>query len=363
MKVTHYENIIEDKKDGYWKLYYPSGDIQGEASYKNGSGEYNEYYPSGSRKSEGNILNGKKQGQWYYYSEGGSLEGEANYDQGEGEYTGYYPDSTIKMKGVLLDDKRIGEWTLFNPDGSQAGTYRPIYEDETPIFKTRISEDEVERELYEKPDYKYKKRGLRYFEPTINEYHGVIIATNPLWLLDNQLPIAVEYYMQERLGYELQVSIVRDPLFKSHKDVAIDQVYKNGIKANFRQKFYSTDGYTGMVYFGHQLIFHRIDYDANLIDPTIVNGTVTRKGRLIESGFGYGLLIGNRWMKNVGNSGLTIDGFFGANILLRNFKKDYEPQPVLDGYFDDVISSELYFPITIGVNIGFVGPKSKSKTQ
>ena len=361
---TSQEGLInKDQKDGYWKLFYPSGELLGEADFSQGTGEYNEYYPGGSRKSEGSLLNGKKEGKWYYYSESGGLEGEADFEQGEGDYIGYYSDGTIKMTGRLKEDKRMGEWTLYNPDGSTAGTYHPIYEDEKPIFKSRISEDPIVREYYDKPEYKFKRRGFKYFEPTINEYRGVMFETNPAWLIANRLPLSLEYYMQERLGYELQVDILSEPFFRSDQNVDVYEVYRRGSKVQFRQKFYGPDRTLGMTYFGHQLSFRYINHQVNHIDTTIVNATVNRYGSLIETGYGYGVFVGNRWMRDAGNSGITIDAFIGISIERRSFRKQYEPIQVLDNYFDKEIGSTVSFPILFGIHFGFGGPKSKSKTQ
>ena len=267
------------------------------------------------------------------------------------------------MTGLLKDDKRIGEWVLYNPDGSTAGTYHPIYEDEKPIFKSRISEDPTERLISEKPDYKFKRKGFKYFQPTINEYRGVILGTNPSWLVVHRLPVALEYYMQERLGYELQIDIVREPFFTSDQNIDTYELYRRGSKIHFRQKFYSTDKPLGMTYFGHQLSFNYIKSQVNHIDTTIVNATVNRFGSLIETGFGYGVFVGNRWMKDVGNSGISIDVYLGISIEGRSFEKQYEPTQVLDNYFDREIGGNVNFPIVFGINFGLVGPKSKSKTQ
>lgn len=360
--ISQSGKIINNQKDGYWKLFYPSGELLGEADFSQGTGDYNEYYPSGSRKSKGQLVNGKKEGKWYYYGENGNLEGEATMTNGEGEYIGYYADGTVKMKGRLKDDKRIGEWTLFNPDGTTAGTYHPIYEDETPIFKTRISEDELERGQYDKPDYRYKRRESRYFQPTINEYRGIIVGSNPLWLIDNQLPLALEYYMQERLGYELQIDILRNPFFTSDDAIADYEIYRRGAKIHFRQKFYSPDAKLGMLYFGHQLSFKYLNHQVNHIDTLIIQQP-RRFGNMIETGIGYGIFVGNRWMKDVGNAGFTIDLFLGVSVMKRNFNKQYEPLQVLDNYFDREIKSNIHFPVLVGLNFGLVGPKSKSKTQ
>ena len=367
-QVSQEGTLIEDQKDGYWKLFYPSGEIQGEVEFSSGTGSFSEYYPSGSRKSKGQIVDGKKTGLWTYYNESGLLEGEAEFVAGEGDYIGYYQDRTIKMKGRLKDDKRVGEWILYNEDGSKAGTYHPIYEDEKPIFKTRISRDETERTDFNTPEYRFKRRGFKYFEPTINEYKGLIIGSNPGWLFVNELPIAVEYYIQERLGHEVQVDLIRDPFFTPNTQIDDNRVYLRGSNIHLRQKFYNSDGPNGMFYFGHEVSIRFLDHRVNHLDTANGAQATRRFGSMTENGLGYGIFVGNRWMKDAGNSGWTVDIFFGVGISARSYNKKYLSAParevqIFDNYFQREIDSRVSFPIQIGLNIGFVSPKSKSKTQ
>jgi len=179
-----------------------------------------------------------------------------------------------------------------------------------------------------------KRRGWSYFRPVINEYHGLILGTNPLWLLDGQMPFAIEYYMQERLGYEVQIDIIRDPFFTSDSEVNPNNVYKRGIKIHFRQKFYHPDQKLGMPYFGHEISVSYVNHQLKRVDPDIAQDV--RFGNLVETGFGYGLFVGNRWMKDPGNLGITLDSFIGIGISKRSYSRE--------------------------VNIGFAGPKSRSKT-
>ncbi len=355
-------NIVNDQKDGYWKLFYPTGEVLGEAEYAQGDGEYNEYYPSGNQKSKGQILEGKKSGKWLYYSDKGHLEGEANLVEGQGEYIGYYRDGTIKMKGQIKDDKRVGEWLLYNPDGTTAGTYHPIYEDEKPIFKTRVTTDFIEKESLDKPNYHPEKRGLRYFLPRVNEYKSVIVGTNPFWLIDSELPFALEYYIQERLGYELQLDLIRDPFFTPDSEIGDYKVFRRGLRIHVRQKFYHTDSKLGMFYFGHEFNFKYLNNQVNHTDTLIIQEP-RRFGNLVETSYGYGLIVGSRWMKDAGTSGFTIDAFVGIGVSARSFDKQYEPIQVLDNYFDQEIKSSIHFPIIFGLNFGFATTKSKSKTQ
>ncbi|MEO9481876.1 MAG: hypothetical protein ABJG47_00430 [Ekhidna sp.] len=361
-KLSQSGTVLNNQKDGYWKLFYPTGEVLGEARFAEGDGKFNEYYPSGNQKAKGQIINGKKNGKWYYFSDKGHLEGEADLVDNQGSYIGYYPDGKVKMKGHISDDKRTGEWILYNPDGTTAGTYHPIYEDEKPIFKTRITSDIIERESQDKPNYHPEKRGLRYFLPRVNEYKGFIIGVGPALLLDDQLPISVEYYIQERLGYELQLDLIRSPFFTSDGEIGDYQVYRRGMRIHFKQKFYHTDTKLGMLYFGHEVNFKYLNNQVNHTDTLIIQQP-RRFGNLVETSYGYGLFVGSRWMKDVGTSGLTVDAFVGVGVSGRSFNKQYEPIQVLDNYFDQEIKSSVYFPVIVGLNIGFAITKSKSKTQ
>lgn len=357
--------LEEDQKDGYWKLFYPTGEVHGEVNFDKGSGMFSEYYTNGGKKSSGKLVNEKKEGKWIYYSEDGQIEGEADFKKGEGNYKGYYNDGTLKMEGPIIDDKRVGEWTLYNPDASLAGTYFPIYENEKPIFKTRQSSDSVSKDEdgFDKPEYKFKRRGLRYFQYRINEYQGVILGTNPVWLVSDELPIAIEYYKQERLGYELQFDILRNPFFVSNKNIENDVLFERGTRINLRQKFYHKDGKFGMFYFGHQVGYSRRNYTVNYLDQTIVfPGPQLEIGNMVESGFSYGIFIGSRWMRDVGDSGWTIDVFLGISGASRSYNKD-TTEAIFDTYFDPKIRSSFHFPINFGINFGFAGPDNKSKTQ
>lgn len=356
--------LEHDQKDGYWKLFYPTGELQGEVTFDQGSGEFSEYYTNGGKKSSGKLVNEKKEGKWVYFSESGRVEGEASFETGAGNYKGYYPDGTLKMEGKIADDKRVGKWTLYNPDSSLAGTYSPIYENEKPIFKTRLSRDyqENENNRFDKPEYKFKSRGLRYFQNRINEYRAVILGTNPVWLVDDQLPIAIEYYMQERLGYEIQLDLIRNPFFSSNENIDDYFLFKRGTRVNLRQKFYHEDGKLGMFYFGHQASLSFVNYQVNHPD-TLIFPTFQKFGSMIESSWSYGVFIGNRWMRDVGDSGWTIDTFVGISVANRSYERKFEADPVLDVYFDPKVQSSLYFPVIFGINFGFAAPDNKSKTQ
>ena len=353
----------DDQKDGFWKLFYETGDLKGEGNFKEGTGDYKEYHSSGKLKISGRLSNGKNVGRWMYYYEDGSLEGEANFMQGDGKYTGYYPDGTLKTVGNIRGGKKVGEWRLYDERGQLAGFYKPIYEDVPPVFKTSesIGED-LDRVKYEKPEYRFRKRNSRYFTPVINEYQGRIFAINPLLIPIGRFPFSAEYYMQERLGYELQYIWLRDPFFKAKNSIDLNENYERGFTIKFRQKFYHPEGQLGMFYFAHQIAYTNINHGANVIDST---GTVpiNRMIRAKESRFEYGVTIGNRWVRNSGDGGATIDVYVGVGIGYRDFNKKYQPNPEFDEVFSDVEKSSPTIPFIFGINFGWISPRREPKKK
>lgn len=346
-----------DQQDGYWKLYYQSGIVKGEGKYDAGTGDYIEFYENGKQKARGAMKNGLKHGKWIYYNDEGVEDGKANYKNGLGDYESFYLDGTLKMEGQLENERRVGKWTLYNPDGSVAGVYRPVYEDEKPIFRTSesIKADIKKKETIDKPEYRYKSNKLRYFEPRVNEFRGYILGTNPVWIIDGKLPIAAEYYFQERLGYELQFNIQNKPFLN---DADTNQVKTIGLIVDLRQKFYHQDHKLGMFYFGHQLsggyIMHTVekpDFSMSLTDPNYI------KLKANERLFGYGAFIGNRWMQRPGNAGLTIDFHLGISVMSRGFNKEFSSSAENETLFRKIDQSKTYFPVIFGINIGFSGPK------
>lgn len=350
--------MTNDQREGFWKLYYQTGEIKGEGKFDQGTGEFVEYYASGKQKARGKMVDGQREGTWKYFNEEGLEDGEATFHMGEGSYKGYYPDGTIKMSGIIKDDRRVGQWTLYNPDGSVAGIYMPVYEDERPIFRTsELSNTEETKKTSDKPEYRYKRKKSRYFSPRINEYTGFIVGINPIWTVAGKLPISVEYYVQERLGLEAQVTIFKKPFFRDFSN-RYNRLSSLGLGLDLRQKFYHTDTELGMFYFGHQLTGAYLQHQSSILDS--ISSVVPNKVRLIadEVRIAYGLFIGDRWMERVGDSGLTFDFNIGVAVGRRIFDKNYDLQ--YDYLFDELNQDKFYLPIIFTLNIGYAGPKRRS---
>ncbi|MEQ8470784.1 MAG: hypothetical protein RIC35_06340 [Marinoscillum sp.] len=354
-------SMAGDQKDGFWKLYYQTGEVKGESSYDQGSGDHVEYYASGKQKARGAIVDGKKEGKWIYFNEEGLEDGSAVFENGKGGYTGYYPNGVIKMTGAIDDGRRIGQWTLYNPDGSIAGTYTPVYEEQRPIFRTSEALSNAENKRNnDKPEYRYKNKKIHYFNPKINEYKGLIVGTNPLWVFIGHFPIAVEYYIQERMGFEAQLTLLRKP-FLTYDRIKINQVKSIGSDLALRQKFYHDDTSLGMFYFGHQITggfsqYHSYVYDSISSPPA----TFERKLQASEKRIAYGFFVGNRWMERAEDSGLTVDFNVGIAIGRRFFNKDFEPVAQFESRFGELNQDDIYLPIIFTLNIGFAGPKRRT---
>ena len=71
--------MSKDQKDGFWKLYYQTGEVKGEGRYDQGSGEYIEYYASGKQKARGRLVDGQKEGEWVFFNEEGLEDGKATF--------------------------------------------------------------------------------------------------------------------------------------------------------------------------------------------------------------------------------------------------------------------------------------------
>ena len=356
-------------KEGYWKLYHSDGDFKGEAIFNEGQGTYREFYESGKLKVKGHIENGLNQGKWEYYYEDGTLEGESIYRNGKGTYTGYYRDGALKMKGQLDNNERVGVWELYKPEGELAGYYETIYEDNKPVFRAlrNAEKDAANSGSQDKPlnpDYLYRKKNSRYFSPRINELRAVIVGVNPLGLLLHRLPLSIEYYMQERLGYELEIGIERNPFFYLDRNIEQGSVYQRGGFIGLKQKFYHPDTRSGIFYFGHRLGFDYIYHNTNIA----ANGPgsdINRRVIATEQHVSYSLLIGTRLMKDADMintritkenqaNGLTFDLSAGLGIGYRFFQKDYTANPQFDYLLRDVSRSRVLFPLYLGATIGYV---------
>ena len=341
--------LIDGEKDGNWKMFYNDGKVKGEANYNRGDGEYKEYYKNGNIKVQGMVKSGLNNGLWQYYYENGNIEGACEFVMGEGEYLGYYNDGTKKMKGVIKNDIRTGIWELYEKTGDITGFYKPYYEEGEATFF--IAEDVKEQKELSQirrasaGSSKTIKKKSRYFKKGIHEYKALIIGYNPIAPLLGALPISFEYYLEERLGYELVAQYLRDPFFKSFSSVAEGETFSEGYAITFRQKFYHQEAPIGQPFFAHELKYSSIYHSTNISGQPVFGAH--------EQKIEYGLLVGTRFFKNVTSNGFTADGFVGFGLGYRDFDNSYSTTDPATDPFSSLNSNNFAYSIRLGINLGY----------
>ncbi len=353
--------LYKGQKDGAWAVYYADGKIKSKADYQLGNAEYEEYYKSGALKVKGKVVNGRNQGVWKYYYESGYLEGECFFRNGEGEFTGYYPPATRKeikanlpgkrkMKGYIQENKKVGIWELYETDGTLAGYYKPYYEGENEGFW--LANDEEEQKLLSAQkravrigSYSYSNHKSRYFKGKINEHRAYIVNYNPVAVFYNIFPVGVEYYMSERLGYELILQYLRNPFLKDFNGLEDGKTYSEGFSASVRQKFYQRETDFGVPYFAHELRYTYLQHATNINQKEVLGA--------YESKYEYAILVGVRYFKNKQENGFAIDVFLGAAAGYRDFNQTYFTNNRLADPFSNLNSNFLSLSLRAGFHLGY----------
>lgn len=347
----------DDKKEGFWKMYFEDGGLKGEVFFNKGSGIYKEYYISGKLRKQGVLEDDLKQGKWLYYYENGRLEGEADFVNGLGTFIGYYETGEVKMKGSIENNQRIGTWTLYKQNGSIAGYYKIVYHAEGYGFEEIAADNSAhiaDTVKYEKPEYKFKSNESKYFKSRLNEFRGIIIGLNPMAVAIGSIPLSLEYYIQERLGHELQLTLIRDPFFSKDTSMPLHALYKRGFSAAFRQKFYQSDQELGMIYFAHELRFTRVEYKANVpASNTAPSNTISILNE-DASKYEYSFIVGDRITKDPGEKGITLDVFIGVGIGYRKYDALDNVTNGNNQVFDETPKSKFTVPLRVGLSIGYV---------
>ncbi len=347
----------EGLRDGYWKLFNEDGGFKADASLINGTGAYKEYYPNNKLKVTGNLKSDKNEGKWMYYYEDGSVEGEADFENGVGKYTEYYQSGEVKMKGLIKDGKQVGTWELFDKDSSVIGYYKllPI-NDETENFQKQKPTTDNNPPLMHNDSITSLKKLTRYtpkhrtkfkpFTPKYGELKGVIVSANPILIIANQIPISIEYFIQERLGYEFRYTITRSPFLLSDRLIGDSVLYERGFNFDIKQKFYSKfTQERGMLYFAHELRFSHNNYYVKSDNQNVLNRLNVQK---VE----YAITFGDRVLHDIRTGGFTLDAFLGlgAAVVFQNSN-------ITDGVnhkFSSIGKNEFELNPRLGFSLGYL---------
>lgn len=106
------QTFINDSiKDGFYKKYYPNGQVEHEIEFKNGkkNGQELTYYRNGSIESRSTCVNDKRDGKMTWYYKNGLDSAKLNYfdDNLVGESFDYYPSSKLQHYMVFGFDGKL----------------------------------------------------------------------------------------------------------------------------------------------------------------------------------------------------------------------------------------------------------------
>lgn len=327
--------FIGGQKNGYWTSQTRDGKKISEITYTDGKGQYREYYPSGKLKVTGMMVQDKREGPWQFFYEDGKKEGDCDFVKGKGVYRGYYPNGALQTKGELEDDRKVGTWEIYEPDGTLTGYYKPFYD------QKKLTNEIVT--LSQRNSTTSKGSRFTYFDERSNEFRGVIVGGNPMFMFAGRFPFAVEFYSQERLGHEFEFIGIREPFFTADKNIATNKLFERGYAMVIRQKFYNPIK-AGMWYFGHQL---RFTNTSHFINNEVTPGTVVTFSSA-EQRIQYGVVLGYRIMQRNNAGGFTLDVFLTGDVGFRNF----DTAPGNAEYFNEINQNKFAATLSLGLNIG-----------
>jgi antitoxin component YwqK of YwqJK toxin-antitoxin module len=349
------EGTLEnDEKEGIWKFFMPSGALMGQGVFSKGSGDYQEFYDNGKIKLKGKISNNDYEGPWTFYFEDGGLEGECLYKSGYGQYTGYYENGGIKMKGQMHNGQKVGSWDLIGKDNKLIGHYKTFYDlvETSAVTKAKPKNDSLapKHRNYGRPEYNFSGKKIRHYVPKINEVKGFIVAFNPFALALTSFPIGIEYFFQDRLGFELMFTFYRQPFFANHaEELENKRVYTLGNSIDFRQKLYSADHGSGNLYIGQELRLSNFTHKLLVYESSDSTSFGTNYEG-VESKIELSILVGNRFFQyyNKHNS-FTLDLYTGIGFGYRysNF-----PDQLL--IYNRLKTNTLTIPFRLGFNFGYL---------
>ncbi|MBS1976899.1 MAG: hypothetical protein JST46_05985, partial [Bacteroidetes bacterium] len=349
--VSSSGEFVAGKKNGYWSSFNKDGSMRSEITYSDGTGECREYFPNKKLHIKGPIVDGKRDGKWIYYSNDGKIEGECEYRSGKGIYKGFYPSGTLQTKGTMEEELRVGTWELYEPDGSLSGYYKPFYENNE--LAGEINALISKSKQVPAPVIRSNRRsGFYYFKPRFPEYRSVIIGANPMMSFIGRMPLAIEFYNQERLGHEFEFEGLRSPFFTADSEVPEGKTYERGYSIALKQKFYNVLK-MGMWYFGHEVRFTNIGYFNNMSFTKAPSNLITASAS--EQRAEYGLILGSRLMQKNNGDGFTIDAFVAYDIGYRFFDVDPAFKDVFSGLNQDTFSHGFRFGLNFGYSFSFDG--------
>lgn len=124
------DDVIEEgrynmnRKDGKWKKYFPTGNLQSEIVYKNGKavGDFVTYYdnPENTVEEAGNWQGKAYTDKYLRYHENGVIAQEKNFNasgKAEGPQAYYYENGQVELEFTASNGVNVGTATRYWPNG------------------------------------------------------------------------------------------------------------------------------------------------------------------------------------------------------------------------------------------------------
>jgi antitoxin component YwqK of YwqJK toxin-antitoxin module len=107
-----YTGIIQTKTEGKYFEYYVKDGLK--------YGLFKVSFENGNLIMMGNIFNDKNEGKWLYYYPSGKMESEGNfkYNLADSIWTWYFPNGVVKEKGLFVSGLREGNWKMYDTLGN-----------------------------------------------------------------------------------------------------------------------------------------------------------------------------------------------------------------------------------------------------
>jgi hypothetical protein len=191
-----------------------------------------------------------------------------------------------------------------------------------------------------------------------SDFPTLLVQVNPFNMLFGDLQIAAEYNIQQRLGYELQFHVYRNPFFINSYNLSAGESFFEGIGASFRQRFYHKDSKFGMPYFGHSIGYQHLIHQKQYTNSANDNEATAE---LKEQSLRYGLLVGTRILQNLNDSGFTFDINVGINFGYHNYNKIFNTGDQEEVFANMTKSNFKVAPI-FGLSFGYVFRLKKVST-
>jgi uncharacterized protein len=230
-----------------------------------------------------------------------------------------------------------------------------------PVFKP-LEDEKTKAKLdsarKNQPNFKAPRKKWRNFTAKINEYHNFILSANPVAAVIHRFPVSIEYYTQERLGYEFSCMLFRDPFFKSHSALPANTESRGGFSLYLKQKLYNKDNDNGMIYYAQEVRYTQMNYHV-----TRDSSGVQTALDATEWKYEFSLLIGDRLIKDPKKKGWTLDIFGGLGVGYRNVSKHYQSTPKLDSFLPHLKDSRITIPVRFGFMFGYLLSKKKMRER